>query len=105
MKANPILPRILKITFAVLGALTLLVIAVVLALLWFLPAQGTYDLGDVQFVPTAGLATLVRAGGEELKINSLQGIVTLSHDHFSNGLDASVKWAMVPLILAQGGFF
>jgi len=105
MKANPILPRILKITFAVLGALTLLVIAVVLALLWFLPAQGTYDLGDVQFVPTAGLATLVRAGGEELKIKSLQGIVTLSHDHFSNGLDASVKWAMVPLILAQGGFF
>jgi hypothetical protein len=108
MKATkPILPRILKITFAVLESLTVLIVGVILALLWLLPPQAknaSYDLGEVQFVPSVGPATLVREGGEELKIKNLHGTVMISDAQFPDGL-GSIKWAMVPLILVNGGFF
>lgn len=108
MKSEPVLPRILKVTFAVLETVTVLVIAILMVLVWFPPAsaaKAAYDLGDVQFVPSAGPAILVQKAGEELEIKNLHGTVSISPSQSPNGLDASIKWATVPLILVNGGFF
>ena len=109
MNTTSALPRFFKAVFAIFECLTLLVIGLLLFFICYFPTNlrgATFDMGPVQFVPTAGPAelNLKNAAVGPLEVKGLEGKIVLQNRDLPNGLDPTIKWPLVLVIAAHGIF-